>query len=193
MLQPSGWHSSVRKDAAQPASWRSFPQRVSVRHLASASLLGATTRKPLVFLAHRSVGRQRRQPNPSHRPCACPYDLASVLMTVRPISNSLRRAPPPVSINVRRKPPLIARRGVHHCAPLQVAPARPAVPGAPGARRPASRPMRQRRPAWAFRPWSSAAPSFAGVPSAAPAHAPTSQSRLGNPTSDVVKWVPTLR
>ena len=31
---------------------------------------------------------------------------------VRPFSNSLRRAPPPVSINVRRKPPLIARRGV---------------------------------------------------------------------------------
>jgi TRAP-type C4-dicarboxylate transport system substrate-binding protein len=75
---------------------------------------------------------------------------------------------------------------------IPVAPARPAVPGAPGAKRPASRPRRQRRPAWAFRPWSSAAPSFAGVPSAAPAHVLTSQSRLGKPASDVVKWAPTL-
>jgi len=39
---------------------------------------------------------------------------------VRPFSKSLRRAPPPVSINVRRKPPLIARRGNHHCALLQL-------------------------------------------------------------------------
>ncbi len=65
MLQPSGWHSSVRKDAAQPASWRSFPQRVSVRHLASASLLGATTRKPLVFLVNRGAGSPRADTNPS--------------------------------------------------------------------------------------------------------------------------------
>jgi len=71
-------------------------------------------------LALAGGASQRRQPNPSHRPCARPHDLASVSMTVRPFSKSLRQAPVPVSINVRRKPPLIARRGNHHCAPLQV-------------------------------------------------------------------------
>ena len=40
--------------------------------------------------------------HPSHKPCARPYGLASVSMTVR------------------RKPPLIARRAVHHCTLLQL-------------------------------------------------------------------------
>ncbi len=39
---------------------------------------------------------------------------------MRSFSNSLRRTPAPVSTNVRRKLPLIARRGVHHCASLQL-------------------------------------------------------------------------
>src|SRR4051794_16142632 len=47
-------------------------------------------------------------------------DLASVSTSVRSISNSVRRTYPTVSANLRRKPPLIARRAVHHCAPLQV-------------------------------------------------------------------------
>ena len=65
-------------------------------------------------------GPRRHQPGPSHRPCAGSHDLAPVSLTVRPFSKSLRQASPPVLINVRQKPPLIARRGVHHCAPLQL-------------------------------------------------------------------------
>ncbi len=61
-----------------------------------------------------------RQLYPSHPPCAGLCDLASVSLTVRSFSKSLRRTPPPVSTNVRWKPSLIARRGVHHCAPLQI-------------------------------------------------------------------------
>jgi len=88
----------------------SGPQRV----------LLATVRLPAVFLAHPSTSRPRRQFHPSHSPCAGLHDLASVSMSVRPFSNNPRRAPAPVSTNVRRKPPLIARRGVHHCAPLHL-------------------------------------------------------------------------
>ena len=59
-------------------------------------------------------------PDDPRLPCAGLHDLASVSMTVRSFSKSLRRAPPPISINVRLKLPLIARRGVHHCASLQL-------------------------------------------------------------------------
>ncbi len=65
------------------------------------------------------------QLHPSHELCAGLHDLASVSTTVRPFSNSLRRAPAPVSTNVRQKLPLIARRGVHHCAPLHLGQAAP--------------------------------------------------------------------
>ena len=41
-------------------------------------------------------------------------------MIVRPFSNSVRRTGPSVSANVRQKSPMIARRGVHHCASLQL-------------------------------------------------------------------------
>jgi hypothetical protein len=61
-----------------------------------------------------------RQLYPSHPPCAGLCDLASVSPTVRSFSKGLRRTPPPVSTNVRWKPSLIARRGVHHCAPLHL-------------------------------------------------------------------------
>jgi hypothetical protein len=57
---------------------------------------------------------------PSHTFCVGMLDLASVSTSVRSISNSVRRTPPPVSANLRRKPPLIARRAGHHCAPLQL-------------------------------------------------------------------------
>jgi hypothetical protein len=56
----------------------------------------------------------------SHTFCVGMLDLASVSTSVRSISNSVRRTPPPVSANLRRKPPLIARRAAHHCAPLHV-------------------------------------------------------------------------
>jgi len=49
-----------------------------------------------------------------------PPDRASVSPSVRSVSNSVRQTTPPVSTNVRRKSPLIARRAVHHCAPLQL-------------------------------------------------------------------------
>ena len=58
--------------------------------------------------------------DPSHRSCAGMHDLASVSTTVRLFSNSLRQTPASVSVNVRRQLPLIARRAVHHCAPLQI-------------------------------------------------------------------------
>jgi hypothetical protein len=58
--------------------------------------------------------------HPSHAFCVEPLDLASVSPIVRPISNSVRRNHPTVSANLRRKPPLIARRTVHHCAPLHL-------------------------------------------------------------------------
>ena len=66
-------------------------------------------------------GPRRHQPGPSHRPCAGSHDLAPVSLTVYLFSKNLRQASPPVSINVRQKTPLIARRGVHHCAPLHLA------------------------------------------------------------------------
>ena len=50
----------------------------------------------------------------------CLTHRASVSLAVRPFPNSLRRTSAPVSINVPRKPPLIARRGTHHCAPLHL-------------------------------------------------------------------------
>jgi len=57
---------------------------------------------------------------PSHTFCVGMLDLASVSTSVRSISNSVRRTHPTVSPNLRRKPPLIARRAVHHCAPLHL-------------------------------------------------------------------------
>jgi hypothetical protein len=48
------------------------------------------------------------------------YDLASVSMTVRSVSNNVRRRPATVSSNVRQKQALIARRAVHHCASLHL-------------------------------------------------------------------------
>jgi hypothetical protein len=48
------------------------------------------------------------------------YDLASVSMIVRSFSNSVRSWSPMFSTIVRRKSALIARRAVHHCAPLQI-------------------------------------------------------------------------
>jgi hypothetical protein len=57
---------------------------------------------------------------PSHTFCVGTLDLASVSMTVRSISNSVRRTHSPVSTNVRQKTPLIARRPHFDCAPLQI-------------------------------------------------------------------------
>jgi len=65
---------------------------------------------------------------------------------------------------------------------------RPAMRGAPGGTRPASPPKPQRRLARENVPWSSAAPSFAGVPSAAPARALSSRSGTGKPANDTMTW-----
>jgi hypothetical protein len=48
------------------------------------------------------------------------HDLASVLMTVRSFSNSVRWKAATVSSNVRQKQAMIARRAVHHCASLHL-------------------------------------------------------------------------
>ena len=78
-------------------------------------------RKSPVSARNRSPRRSiRPRSAPSQRSCVEPLDLASVSAIVRSVSNNVRRTAAPVSINVRRKPPLIARRAVHHCAPLQV-------------------------------------------------------------------------
>jgi hypothetical protein len=45
---------------------------------------------------------------------------ASVSPNVRCVSTIVRRSPASVSANVRRKPRSIARRAVHHCAPLHI-------------------------------------------------------------------------
>jgi hypothetical protein len=63
---------------------------------------------------------QACQRDPSQLSCVEPLDLASVSPTMRPVSDSVRRARASVSPNVRRKVGLIARRAVHHCASLQV-------------------------------------------------------------------------
>ena len=47
-------------------------------------------KKPLVFLVDQGAGSRRRQPGPSHRPCAGSHDPAPVSLTVRPFSKSLR-------------------------------------------------------------------------------------------------------
>jgi hypothetical protein len=73
--------------------------------------------------------------HPSHAFCVGTLDLASVSPIVRSVSNSVRRDHPTVSANLHRKPPLIARRTVHHCAPLQLrlddASASPTTPPGP--------------------------------------------------------------
>ncbi len=56
----------------------------------------------------------------SHAFCVGTIDLASVSPIERSVSNNLRRRHPIVSANLRRKWPLIARRAVHHCAPLHI-------------------------------------------------------------------------
>ena len=52
--------------------------------------------------------------------CVEIYDLASVSLIMRSISNSVRWRHPPVSANVRRKPLLIARRPHFDCASLHL-------------------------------------------------------------------------
>ena len=76
----------------------------------------AAARKPPVF---------RANPHPPPRAqsqimCVGTFDLAFVSMTVRSVSNNLRRDTPIVSANLRRSAPLIARRTGYDCAPLQV-------------------------------------------------------------------------
>jgi hypothetical protein len=57
----------------------------------------------------------------SQRSCVEIYDLASVSMIVRSVSDSVRQTASQVSTNVRRKRGLISRPAVHDCAPVQVA------------------------------------------------------------------------
>jgi hypothetical protein len=52
--------------------------------------------------------------------CVEIYDFASVSNIMRSVSNNVRLWPPMFSPIMRRKVSLIARRAVHHCAPLQV-------------------------------------------------------------------------
>jgi len=70
---------------------------------------------------------------------------------------------------------------------------RPAAMDALGGTRPTSPPMLQCRLARASVRPSSAAPSFAGVPSAAPARVPAGRSRPGRQASGAVTWAPPLR
>ena len=65
----------------------------------------------------RVLGGPSRPSQPSR---ADRHDLASVSMIVRPFSNSVRRTVASASANVRQKSPMIARRGVHHCASLHL-------------------------------------------------------------------------
>jgi hypothetical protein len=58
--------------------------------------------------------------HPSHAFCVEPLDLASVSPSLRSVSNSVRQTHPSVSANLPRKRPSIARRAVHHCAPLHI-------------------------------------------------------------------------
>ncbi len=88
-------------------------------------------------LRRRSAGRarspgNRRPATPSvSRICVEPLDLTSVSPSLRSVSNSVRRTHPSVSANLRRKRPSIARRAVHHCAPLHIAGARQQEADAP--------------------------------------------------------------
>ena len=52
--------------------------------------------------------------------CVGTFDLASVSMTVRSVSNNLRPDTQIVSANLRRKAPFIARQTGYDCAPLQL-------------------------------------------------------------------------
>jgi hypothetical protein len=82
-------------------------------------MFGHRARKPSIFL----VNWHRRDHPPgasSHAFCVGTFDLASVSTSVRPVSDNVRRTTPIVSANLRRKPPLIARRAVYVCAPLQI-------------------------------------------------------------------------
>ena len=101
-----------------PPGCRREPQRVFWRIVGAIGRPGAAARKPPVFRAPPTAPTPRLLP--SHTFCVGMLDLASVSTSVRSISNSVRRTHPTVSANLRRKPPLIARRAVHHCAPLHL-------------------------------------------------------------------------
>jgi hypothetical protein len=90
--------------------------RVSGRSLAVQRQLGATVRKPSVFLTNRRRGPAAAGSTQSQRSCVELRDLASVSNIVRSVSNSVRRMTATVSSNVRQKQALIARRAIHHCA-----------------------------------------------------------------------------
>jgi hypothetical protein len=74
---------------------------------------GGIARKSPVFRARVVQQPSRPRRLPSHTFCVGTLDLASVSMTVRSISNSVRRTHSPVSTNVRQKTPLIARRYIY--------------------------------------------------------------------------------
>lgn len=81
--------------------------------------LAISERSEQALSNHQETGRFSDE-HPSQPFRADRYDLASVSMIVRPFSNSVRRTVPSISTNVRQKSPMIARRGVHHCASLHL-------------------------------------------------------------------------
>jgi hypothetical protein len=77
----------------------------------------------------------------SHHAPAIAY-CASVSPNLRCVSANVRQTAASVSGNVRRKQCSIARRAVHHCAPLHIESGQPRRPGARPARDGASPPSR---------------------------------------------------
>jgi hypothetical protein len=83
---------------------------LQIRHQKSPSMAG-----PDLY----PLGRVRQGVESGGRAPQANY-CASVSPSLRPVSAIVRRRPASVSDNVRQKPAFIARRAVHHCAPLQI-------------------------------------------------------------------------
>jgi hypothetical protein len=68
----------------------------------------------------KETGHRPARRASSHTACVGRLDLASVSPSLHSVSNSVRQTAASVLANLCQKPHLIARRAVHHCAPLQI-------------------------------------------------------------------------
>jgi hypothetical protein len=117
-VSPTNWGRSPTESASLNIEDR-FDQRyhTSVVWLHVAGGPAADDRRALAVEFSKPLGDQG----------ACSLGLAQTFrsaLVLRSISDGVRRTAASASANLRRKPLLIARRAVHHCAPLQVGPAK---------------------------------------------------------------------
>src|SRR4051794_8533001 len=123
---------AARKDAAEDASWRRLPQRVSWRFYPAFEGLLAAARSAVVFLvagAHAPAARSYDPPSlaaasspfEAQRGPAVLDDLRSVSRNAGSVSANSGRPPPIVSRNAGPNRPMISGPGADVLRPLHVA------------------------------------------------------------------------